>query len=301
MNQLIAVRERLTRFAGLVQAELMLPEELRMAAESQFALQVERGLVLPIAVIGSGISEEPYVQRLIELANLPHLGEMLVVDASGQQRKVYRPLLIYAWLTAFQLRYESLPREQFGRWEEGLRAWCDLLEGELGRIAPPGQTIPAARGGDIAEGLWMALALHVAGKVFIRDAWTDLAADWMGRCARAQNADGSFLIGGASDSPEMRWYHELVILHAAATYAVRAEDRTVSAAVQRAGEFHLSQTQPDHATTQPWGLFAFIWNEPTQPLAEQTLHAISLRRAEGLDGVSLILLADVLYCLRLFL
>ena len=303
MTQGDAVLERLRRFERLVQAQIVLPSAFTPVTESQFAIQAERGLVLPAELIGSAVADETLVGRLIEIAARHRLDEMLVLDAAGQQRKVYRPLLVYAWLTAFQLRYETLAREQFGRWEEGLRAWCDLLEAQIGRIAPPAPAAPIAapRGGEIAEALWMALTLHVAGKVFIRDAWTDLAADWMGRAARAQNADGSFLAGGASDSPETQWYHELVILHAAATYAVRAEDRTVAAAVQKAGEFHLSQTQPDHATTQPWGLFAFIWGERTQSLAEQMLHAISLRSAEGLDGVSLILLADVLYCLRLFL
>ena len=105
---------------------------------------------------------------------------------------------------------------------------------------------------------------------------------------------------GGSDNPETWWFHELVILHAAASYAVQAEDRTVAAAVARATGHHLRETQPDHATSHPWALFAYVWDERTRPLADGVLHAAAVYRPEGPDGVSLILLADALYCLRLF-
>src|SRR6185503_18031786 len=135
--------------------------------------------------------------------------------------------------------------------------------------------IPASRGGVAADAAWMALALQVAGKIYIRDAWTDLASDLFGKIARGQQENGPFLLATASDNPETHWYHELVLLHAAASYAVQAEDRTVASAVARAAEFHLNQTQPDHATAQPWGLFPFIWNPSTRTLADQLLHAVT--------------------------
>ena len=68
----------------------------------------------------------------------------------------------------------------------------------------------------------------------------------------------------------------------------------------RATEYHQRETQPDHASSQPWGLFAFAWNPDTRPLADQLLHAATVQHPVGQDGVSLILLADALYCLRLF-
>ena len=58
-----------------------------------------------------------------------------------------------------------------------------------------------------------------------------------------------------------------------------------------------AEIQPDHATSQPWALFAFIWNPATRYLADQVLHTA---RSTS-DGVSLILLADALYCVRMFL
>jgi hypothetical protein len=130
--------------------------------------------------------------------------------------------------------------------------------------------------------------------------WTDLASDTFGRLTRSQQPSGAFLAAAASDNPETHWYHELAILHAAASYAVQTEDRPLASAVARACAFHQNETQPDHATSQPWGIFAFIWNAATRPLADQLLHAAGAAQPAGIDGVALMLLADALYCLRLF-
>ena len=262
--------------------------------------RLDRGLVYPAAVLGNEPTGDgdASVHRLVELSLSPDLPAVAVVDPAGHRRPVYRPLLVYAWLQAFRIRYEALPRETFGRWDEALRAWSDLLEARLGGIEISEAANPAARGDTIVEAAWSALALWVAGKIFVRDAWTDLAADTFGRLARAQQPSGAFLAAAGSEHPELVWYHELAILHAAAAYAVQAEDRTVARAVAKAAEYHLNEIQPDHATAQPWGLFAFLWNPQARPLADQLLHAASLQAAP--DPVSLILLADTLYCLRLF-
>jgi hypothetical protein len=135
-------------------------------------------------------------------------------------------------------------------------------------------------------------------KVYVRDVWIDLASDLFGKLLKAQQPSGAFLEMTAADSPEARWFDELAILHAAAAYAAMAEDRTVAAAVKRNTEFHLRETQPDHATTQPFGLFAFIWNEGTRSLADQILNNVSMNSET--DGVTQILLADVMQCFRLF-
>jgi hypothetical protein len=286
------------RYADLI-ASMIARAQFAPEAESATAVQVERGVIFPRAVLDPSLPDASPVERLIELSTSPRLASIAVVDRSGHHRPVYRALLVYAWLKAFQIAYETLPRAQFGRWEEGARAWCDLLESELGQIDWDPGLMPAGRGASATEAAWTALALHVAGKVYIRDAWTDLAADTFGKLVARQQSNGTFLLATSSDNPETHWYHELVILHAAASYAVQAEDRTVAAAVARAAEFHLRETQPDHASAQPWGLFAFIWNPTTRTLADQVLHSTSTQTEIG--GVSLMLLADALYCLRLFL
>jgi len=81
---------------------------------------------------------------------------------------------------------------------------------------------------------------------------------------------------------------------------VQAEDRTVARAVARGTEYAGREIQPDHATSQPWAVFPFAWNSSTRNLADDLLHAVTLRGG-AVDGVSLILLADALYCVRLFL
>jgi hypothetical protein len=254
-------------------------------------------LVYPAVVLDPKTAELSPAEKLIELANSDQLSSIAIVDAADHHRPVYTGLLIYSLLQTYRIAYETLPATTFGRWEEGLRPWCDMLESELANVEWPERGMPAALGANASEAVWMALALFVAGKVFVRDAWTDLASDTFGKLLRGEPNRSTFLTASASDNPETLWYHELTILHAAASYAVQAEDRTVAAAVARNTDFHLNETQPDHATAQPWGLFAFIWNPRTRILADQMLHTVSVQS----DGVSLMLLADALYCLRLFL
>ncbi|MGH7176169.1 MAG: hypothetical protein ACREJC_02205, partial [Tepidisphaeraceae bacterium] len=142
--------------------------------------------------------------------------------------------------------------------------------------------------------------LFVAGKLYVRDAWLDLASDTFGKISRAQTPHGALLTTTPADNPDSHAYHELVLLHALASYAVGAEDRTIAASVARATEFHLQHTQPEHATWKPWAVFAFIWDEQSRPLADTILHAAKIQQLDSNDGISLMLLADALYCLRLF-
>ncbi len=289
------------RYAALLDSMIPADAAFSPTTESATSIQVERGMVFPRAMKGASESGDGgLVERLIEVTSTGTIDRLAVVDRGGHHRPVYRPLLVYSWLQAFRIMYETLPRSQFGRWEEGLRPWCDLLEAELGEINFAFAGIPASRGGVASEAAWIALALHVAGKVYVRDAWTDLASDTFGRLTRAQQPGGPFLQAGASDNPEPNWYHELTILHACASYAAAAEDRTVAAAGARAASYHVAETQPDHATEQPWAVFPFIWSPSARPLADQILHATAISQPGGAQGVPLMLLADALYCLRLF-
>src|SRR4051812_31791049 len=274
-------------------------QEFSPRAEGGSAVQVERGAVYAAALLDPRDAGRigARVEPLLRLAGDPAaLSTVAVVDETGHHRPAYRPLLVYGWLQAFKLLYEVLPRADFGRWDEALRAWCDLLEGGLGEARVADTGTPASRGGVVTEGAWTALALFAAGRLLVRDGWTDLASDPFGRLPRGQTPRGTFLTAGPSDNPEAAWYHELVLLHAAASYAVQAEDRPVAAAVARATEYHVRETQPDHATAQPWALFPFVWNPETRTLADQVLHAMTVNRpGAGPGGVALILLADAVY------
>lgn len=313
MTDFPAVVSTFARYAEMIRPLLTHDSDGAGAAdafegESATAVRIERGAIFARAARGDSPERLKPVERLIDLASSPRLSQVAVIDRAGNHRALYRPLLIYAWLQSYRTWYETLPPDAFGRWDEALRPWCDLLEAELETVGVSDAGIPATYGAAVAEAAWSALALHVAGKVFVRDAWTDLASDTFGQLARGQQPGGPFLAAAPSDHPELAWYHELAILHAAGSYAAQAEDRKLSRHVSRSASYLFREVQPDHATTQPWGAFPFIWAGDTAPLADQLLHAITLGRAStagttgsGGDGVSLILLADALYCLRLFL
>src|SRR5688572_15112163 len=292
------------RYAELLRGAMPAQPTFQPTTESATGVQVERGVVFPAVMKARDASVSPYVNRLLELSGSDRLPGVAVIDQGAHHRPVYRPLLVYSWLQAFRIVYETLPRGEFGRWEEGIRPWCDLLEAELGEITWTGGAMPAPLGASAAESAWTALALQVAGRVYVRDAWTDLASHTFGKLMKSQQAQpgsrGTFLEASPGDNPETHAYHELVLLHAAASYAVQTEDRTLAAAVARNAEFHLGETQPDHATGQPWGVFAFAWHPQTRSLVEQILHAAQVNQPNGLDGVSLMLLADALYCFELF-
>src|SRR5688500_16725371 len=120
------------RYASLL--EHAMPSSVSFAAEVEDAttVQVERGLVLPLCMSDpTATGAEPLVGRLIELTAYGAPSRFSVVDRFGHDRPVYRPLLVYSWLQAFRILYETLPRADFGRWEEGLRAWSDELESRL--------------------------------------------------------------------------------------------------------------------------------------------------------------------------
>ena len=296
-----AIQQAFRRYGDLIAGTIPVDIPFAPQVESDTAVQVERGTIFPLSLAGR-VEETALgrVERIVRLASGGVPSTLAVVDRAGHHRPAYRPLLVYAWMRAYGLLYETLPRVDFARWDEALRSWADLLEAELTNSRIPDGPIPAARGALATESAWAALALFVAGKILVRDAWTDLASDTFGRLTRWQQPGGALLAASAGDNPETLWYHELVLLHAAASYAVQGEDRTVAEAVARGTEYHQRETQPDHATTQPWGLFAFIWNPRTRPLADQLLHAATVEHPSAVDGVSLILLADALYCLRLF-
>ena len=191
-----------------------------------------------------------------------------VVDAAGHARPVYRPLLVYSWL---------LMAERSGDVREpsnSLHPWIESLD----------------------DGIFSALVLAVAGALCQNEAWNKMADERFGYLINHQHQTGAFLPYDAKANPEHRWYEELILLHATASYAVRAYSPRATLAVKKSALFHLQETQPDHASAQPWGLLAFAQFAP--PLADQVLHALSMQYPAGVTGVPLLLLTDALYGLR---
>jgi len=283
------------RYDGLIQGALegSVPRVVA-TCEPRGTLRVERGaayalLLLPEEGWPEWTGDE--IEDLLVVSPARLAKGVRFEDAEGHRRPVYEPMLFYAAFQAFKLP---------GAWEtDCFTVWADALEARLAETKWPEDTSRVARAADGAqwvEAIWWALAGHAAeGVIGVR---TDLAPSAFGRLAAWQTPSGTFLEAGRSDNPETHWYHELLLLHAAASYAAQTADPAVEAAVARAAVFHLNETQPDHATNQPWGLAAFLRSPETRPLADQMLHAAA---TVGRSGVTSILLADALYCLRLWM
>ena len=289
-------RANLDRYRKLIEGALMTaPPAFAPQAETDDEIQVERGVLFPARLMGVAVSTiEPWIGRLVT-TSARELATCAIVDQRGHRRPAYRGLLVYAALQAVRLTPDAPPN-----WKAGLAPWVQTLANELAHFdspLDPTAPLPAASGAAASAAAWNALALHVAGD----DSWRGLAATTFDAFARRQLPSGQFLAASHSDNPETHWYHELVILHAVASFAIQTGGANLLAAAARNAAFHQAETQPDHATHQPWGLAAFILNPTTHPLADQLLHsATTLPGAGGptVSGITSILLADALYCLR---
>lgn len=194
----------------------------------------------------------------------------------GHQRGIYQPLAAYIDV----------------RRTDGTRVTIDPLSREVLEAALPPGPLRAGEASRIARLAWCAIAA------------------WAGECHRPQMADfltdlasrqqpaGPFLLATASDNPEPLWYHELVLLHALATFATLSPSPDLLPAIGRSALFHLHETQPDHATTEPWAVHAFAGHLDTLPLADTLLHAAQAQHGGNLDAISWMLLSDALYCLQ---
>lgn len=276
---------------------LLSPAYPSVDADVSSAVRVEHGLVFPQLLAVP--DQEGRESALSLLSDLPApTSPVRVIDAAGFSRPAYLGLLVYCSARAFA-SCRAISSQATERQRNLIRTWCDAAESDLMTFNWPLRGVPAARGAEAASAAWCALAVYAGGMVLGSRHRIDLAAHTIGRFAAAQSGSGAFLIGGQTDNSEALWYHELVLLHAAASYAAQANDPLVTAAVMQAADFHLRETQPDHATTEPWGLLAFIWRREARSLADGMLHALKLRHPSGTDAISSMLLADCLYCLRL--
>ena len=221
------------RYATLLQSTLAnSPKTFTPETESATAIQVERALAYPAALLDPK-SPGDSIDLLLGAPDNPdpaHLASFTVIDRTGHHRPHYRGLLFYAAFQTFHLAYETLPTAAFGKWEEGLRPWADMLESQLTQFDPTPRpdshstetesaignrtsassvesqsatpSIPAQKGSAATDAAWQALALHVAGKLYVRDAWTDLASDLFGKLTKSQQPTGAFLATTPADNPE---------------------------------------------------------------------------------------------------
>lgn len=184
------------------------------------------------------------------------------------------------------IRYAPLLAIASPDYGEAVRYWSEVD----GPVVP--DDCLARDGARLVLACWTVLAKFVA-------TGGEAAGEMFGRLVQNQQPGGALLLTTASDNPETTWYHELIILHAMTTYGLRSGSEAVLDAARRAALYHLNETQPDHATTQPWGINAFLLSAETYPLVDQLLHALMTQDPKmGADPVSSVLLADTLAGLR---
>jgi len=200
-----------------------------------------------------------------------HLANILEVAADhiGHERKFYGALQRYARALAARLRGIE-PEDPWG---------CDfdgMMHAQYGEIA--------------------AAAMFCLGELVLAGETID---KHVAALAEAQGSDGSFLAQTAEDQRESLWYHELVLLHGLTSVAMHSQHREALTLVDRSAQFHHAETQPDHATSQPLAMHAFLQDPAMLPTADLLIHAAMTAGAGKVDAVSELLLLDAAVALLL--
>ncbi|MGF1633872.1 MAG: hypothetical protein ACFCVE_08500 [Phycisphaerae bacterium] len=239
-------------------------------------VQADRGLALVRQLNG-----EPDAAALLLSPPPADAPRTAAADAAGHRRPAYLPLVLACWL-------EAAPDDgRLPGWLE--HVWQTRAEGVL---APAGT--PAAVGEQAVAQVWDALVLGVAADRLGRDDYRVHAADVFARLVSGQTDAGPFLTFDGRDNPEPWWAQELTILQALTSYAVRTNDDKAYDAAMRNAEYHLYETQPDHATAQPWGINGFVLSDSARPMADQLMLSMDVNNFGRARGVSLLVIAQAL-------
>jgi len=229
---------------------------------------------------------EPFVSGLDSLLTTRRLA-----DSSGHHREAYHLLAMHLSMTAFSIRYESFPRQLWSICDDWLERATPIV-----REAETHANVPS----DPAEAhliLWRALCLDDHASLSSRDVDIELVDAIVHQIVASPGSDGALTAQDPDESPDAWVYRELVGLHALASLALRRRSRAWADRVEQVALYHLSNTQPDHVTSEPWGVFGFYWSAKTQMFAEQQLHDV---RTYGRGVVAGLLLADAANSLNAF-
>lgn len=281
-------------FCQLLQSQFARPIPFPVFADQPpDCLSIGRGLAWPILL--SNPSSRPAMDLLAPLFDESFdPDEVEIFDRAGHRRSADVGLLCYAALHALAASNNVLLNRQAAF----VAQWAQTLAERGGRLPIEDGQILASNGSEVAGCAWASLAAFAAADLLHDEGLQVKAARQIRQIATRQTPTGAFLQASLHANPETLWFHELQILHALASYSMQSGDPVVLSAVCRSANFHLRETQPDHATQQPWGLPAFLCDSATVIMADQLLHSARMRlEAEG-DAVTLILLADTLYSCR---
>ncbi len=218
----------------------------------------------------------------------------MLADSFGHRRDVYQLFVLHLYLAAFVKHYESMSVTQWSACEDLVPAATESAR----RIDVYAATPPPAE--DVAPTLWRALCLFETAVIQSRD--TDIEwADAVVHQIVSHPGDGGALHAmEESESYDLWTYRELSGLHALANLALRRRSDRWAKRVQQIAAHHQATTQPDYTTSQPWGVFAFIWSGDTRLFADQQIHDAQTEGGGGLTPLASMLLADAAHVLSIF-
>ena len=223
---------------------------------------------------------------------------VVVTDRAGHARPAYRGLLGYSLFQAIRASDRVLvgdPATVADRWTAALVPELAAVNVVRGAGGPD---IPASAGDVAVRAAWAAAAVIAGGDLSQDDRVVAAGRRFLLGLAARQQPSGTFLKPGRADNLESFWFHELQLLHVVAAQGLQWRDEALLAAARRSAAYHVAETQPDHATNEPWGLPGFLCDAESAVMADQLLHAAGVQQPGRAGGVTLILLADTLYSLR---
>ena len=227
------MKPEFSRPLALIDRALGDPPAFVPVCESPGVLQVERAIALAHALCGKRAND-------VDRGGLPEAPGLRVVDHLGHARRVYRPLLACCFARQAQIEGD------IARYQPGLRAWAEALALPLQSMQWPKDAL-AERGDALSEAAWHALALHAIGEALADKTCIEAGQSALLSAIALQAETGAYLRAGPSDNPETHWYHELLILHAVADFALISGEEAALRSASRAARYHRAETQPDHA------------------------------------------------------
>ncbi len=214
-----------------------------------------------------------------------------LTDTAGHSRDVYWLLVLHLHLAGFARHYESLSAGQWSACEQALSQaieparWIEAYAG----VAPTGDRVAVV--------LWSALCVLEYALLAGRDVNVELVDTVVHHAIQPTAKDASSPLhpmqgqaqGEGSPSLDAWTYRELCGLHALANLALGRRNAAWAKRVEQVALYHLEHTQPDHVTTQPWGVFGFLWSPKTRVFVDQQLHDAM---AQGRGGTAVKTHAD---------
>ncbi len=228
-------------------------------------------------------------------ARTPMMGE-----PDGHRRPVYHGLVLHLHIAAFNFCYEQLPRSAWSACEDRLPDAVEPARDieQYADVPPPADRVDLV--------LWQALCLFEQAEALCRDADIELIDSVVHQAIHIAPPDTAASAGQPlhprrdGEALDAWTYRELCGMHALANLAIQRRNTSWARRLEQAARYHLEHTQPDYTTTQPWGVFAFLWPDQTETFAEQQIHDATMEGGACPGPVASLLLADAAHALRAF-